>query len=292
MDRFLTDVFVVSPLPCLSYLSISHFVELKNHLNIFNISLHKQECLRSEKYLFKKNRYPTVTIKTNAVLTVQGEKACRNSWLILHTTVNSSFTSCKSCREWGMYWTAERSQLSISFAQWHPIKWFPKLMFVSFSCYIPSEMAQWALCMISRVSHHLLTFRDEGGKQDQHSADRKENIYLANDRECNKSWSKGSILWQTMCCAKSFIALDRLAILCSIQKVSQISAEHKNNAKPRHRAFIYSLETFHSFWSHVFLYACVCMCVCIEKHIIGELQNKICVFVLPWFSLQNELVSY
>lgn len=166
---------------------------------------------------------------------------------MLPTTVNSLFISYKRCRERGIYWTAEHSQLSISFAQWHPIKWYPKLMFVSLSCYIPSEMALWALCMISRVSHHLLTFRDEGGKQDHHSADRRESFYLANDSECNRSWSKASILRQTMCCAKSFIALDRLVIVHSIQKVSQMSVEHKNNAKPKHRAFIYSLETLRSF---------------------------------------------
>jgi len=60
---------------------------------------------------------------------------------MLQTAVNSLFTSYKKSREWGIYWTAECKQLSISFAQWHPIKRYPKLMFVSLSCYIPSETA-------------------------------------------------------------------------------------------------------------------------------------------------------
>lgn len=31
------------------------------------------------------------------------------------------------------------------------------------------------------------------------------------------------------------------------KKVSQVSAEHKNNVKPKPRGFIYSLETWHNF---------------------------------------------
>lgn len=134
-------------------------------------------------------------------------------------------------------------------------------MFVSLFCYIPCKMTLWALCMTSRVFHHLLTFRAEGCKPNQHSTDRKENIYLENDRECNKSWSRASIPRQTMCSAKSFTSLRRLMILHLIQKVSQINAEHKNNAKPKQWTFIYSLETFRSFWRHLFLYACMYACV-------------------------------
>lgn len=81
-------------------------------------------------------------------------------------------------------------------------------------------------------------------------------------------------------------------MLHPIQKVSQVNADHKNNAKPEHRDLICSLENLDGFLSYTFLYTSICTCVCIDKHATGEWQNEICIFVLSWFSLWNEPVSY